>query len=195
MPNFSSFIFYPNIIDEKLLFSYRGPITYPILAEIAEEIKEYFKFDPRIGYKMFGIFMEMGQNLFDYSQEFNIYHEKPKVGSIFIGEDEGYYSIATGNLLDAHACEHICEKCKIINTLDIQGLRQYKRKLRSISALEVSQPRAGIGLVQTAILSENSIVFDFENVNHEYRFLILYTKVAKSSPNPSQILEFSEHIT
>jgi hypothetical protein len=179
-----SCMFHPHIHGKTKLFSYRGPITYQVLAEFGEEIRGYFANDNILSYKIFSIFIELSQNLICYSQEFNCWQDNDRVGTLLITEATDYYDVLTGNLIENAMTENLVSRCQKIADLDYMGWRYYKRELRNQPIVDSSDTRrAGIGLIQASILAKNSISWELERIDDNFSFLILSAKIAKMQAN------------
>ncbi len=167
-----------NTFDQHIQVSYKGPFDRNILADLGNYIKIIIGKNPKASKRLFKIFIELAQNIAYYSAERNnISGKDAGVGTIVIGEFENYYAFMTGNVVSNEDIGHVIEKCKIINTLDRDGLRKYKRELHS-------QPQgthgAGhIGLIQVAITSANPLEFKVSKISESDSFFALTVRIEK----------------
>ncbi|MDX2304303.1 MAG: SiaB family protein kinase [Microscillaceae bacterium] len=164
------------LIHQEIILSYRGPLNDVLLAELGHGIRVSSVIPPKIGKKIFTIFMELAQNVLYYSQEVNHYGDRDRVGTLLVFQNSAYYHILTANLIYAKSIEALEHKCRMVNTLDKDGLRDYKRELRNAPP-GVESRGAGIGMVQAAIISENLIDYDFKLLDEEYAFYTISAKV------------------
>lgn len=176
---FNFFEYHNQISRENVLLSYKGPLTDVLLSEFSKDIRKKLQTEPKIGKKVFAIFMELSQNVLYYSREVNHFGNKDKVGTLVIVDRGNNYQLVTGNLVNKTSVPALLEKCEIINSLDREGLREYKRKLRNEPS-EGESKGAGIGLVQAALTSGAPLEVQFKELSGEYAFFVLYVNVSKS---------------
>lgn len=138
--------------------SYTGAFDSEILSVIAKNVENTLSNDPKLNKKLFKIFIEFAQNIALYSTERvseNNDEHYSGYGSIFIREFEDKFILATGNRAGNDDIIPVIEKCKKINGLSRDGLRQYKRNQRR---LPPSKKGGGnIGLIQVALMADNPI--------------------------------------
>lgn len=176
---FNFFEYHNQISQQNVLLSYKGPLTDILLSEFSKDIRKKLQNEPKIGKKVFAIFMELSQNVLYYSREVNHFGNKDKVGTLVIVDRGNTYQLITGNLVYQKAVPALLEKCEIINSLDRDGLREYKRKLRNQPS-EGESKGAGIGLVQAALTSGEPLEVQFKELSGEYAFFVLYVNVTKA---------------
>ena len=164
--------------EHDILLSYKGPVTDIILAEISFEIQKKIKENPRIFRKLHAIFIELAQNILYYSNEYNHFRKHEKVGSIIIACSEDYYYLETSNLANTVSIKLLRERCKVINDMDAKSLRMYKRHMRKLSLMAGARG-AGIGLIQSALLSENPLEMRSKKIDDDYTFFTLSVKIAR----------------
>jgi hypothetical protein len=164
--------------EHEILLSYKGPVTDIILAEISLEIQKKIKENPRIFRKLHAIFIELAQNILYYSNEHNHFRKQEKVGCIIIARSEDYYHLETGNLANTISIKLLRERCKVINDMDAKSLRMYKRHMRKLSLMAGARG-AGIGLIQSALLSENPLEMRSRKIDDDYTFFTLSVKIAR----------------
>lgn len=164
--------------EHEILLSYKGPVTDIILAEISLEIQKKIKENPRIFRKLHAIFIELAQNILYYSNECNHFRKQEKVGCIIIARSEDYYHLETGNLANTVSIKLLRERCKVINDMDAKSLRMYKRHMRKLSLMAGARG-AGIGLIQSALLSENPLEMRSRKIDDDYTFFTLSVKIAR----------------
>lgn len=176
---FNFFEYHTHINQENVILSYKGPLTDVLLSEFSRDIrKKLQQEDPKVGKKVFSIFMELAQNVLYYSKEVNHFGNRDKVGTLVIVNTEDYYRLITGNLVFKTAIPMLAEKCEIVNSLDRDALREYKRKLRNDPSGEESKG-AGIGLVQAALTSGNQLEVKFKELPNEFAFYVIFVNIKK----------------
>lgn len=176
---FNFFEYHAQISHENVVLSYKGPLTNILLSEFSRDIREKLQSEPVIGKKVFAIFMELAQNVLFYSKEENLFGEnRDKVGTLVILNTDEYYRIITGNLVFKKSLPLLEEKCRIINSLDRDALREYKRLLRNSPRGEESKG-GGIGMVQAALTSESPLEYEINELLGDYAFFSIAVNVAK----------------
>ena len=175
----SLFDYYTFTSSRRVLISYKGPVTDVIMAEISKDIRDKFAENPRISRKLFAIFMELAQNILYYSAEkTTIGSDKGGIGTILITETDEHYTFACGNLVEQQYVQELADGCTLINSMDKDELREYKRERRSSPQHERSKG-AGIGLIQVAITAENKLVVEHKQIDEGHTFFSISVKIEK----------------
>ncbi|MCS6821120.1 MAG: SiaB family protein kinase [Microscillaceae bacterium] len=181
--DFDFFQYYAQLNHEQVMLSYKGPITDVLLAEFSRDIRQKLQGDQKAGKKVFSVFMEMATNVLYYSKEINYFGSRDKVGTIVVAQTDKEYKLITGNMIYTDSAAKLIERCQIINSLDREGLREYKRYLRN-NPIENEESRgAGIGLVQVAITADNNIEVKIKKISDTYSFFVLVVNIQKTLPN------------
>ncbi len=177
---FNFFEYHSQISHDSILLSYKGPLTDVLLSEFSRDIREKLQDEEsKVGKKVFAIFMELAQNVLFYSKEKNQFgSNRDKVGTLVIVNEEHTYRVITGNLVFVKDVSFLQEKCDIINSLDRDALRDYKRELRNNPNNEESKG-AGIGLVQAALTSDNPLEVEMRPIGDEFAFFVVSVSVNK----------------
>jgi len=170
---------YHRNLDQNVPISYKGPIDEKILQAIGAHIESILSGHPKAGKKIFKIFIELAQNISYYSAEKSIYKESKEIGSgmILIGETEESYTFVTGNLVKNEDIFSIIDKSEIINSLDREELREYKREQRKLP----HGPKGGahIGLIQVALTSDNPLDIEVTPIDDDHSFFSIAVKIDK----------------
>lgn len=173
--------YYTQMNAQDVVMYYKGPLEDAILNNISKYLKRKFSESPRIGNKIFSIYMEMAQNISRYSAEHNFFDEEGEgkgVGTIIIYRDEDGIHIQTGNLILNTDVEIVLQKCNQINSLSTGELKELKREVRKQPRTE-EQKGADIGLIQIALKSENPLSVVTTKIDEEYTYFVLNTVVKK----------------
>ena len=165
------------MFEHRIVASYTGPFDHKVLTLLAENLESSLWQNTSMGRKFFKIFIEIAQNIAHYS------HEKEKVGENIYGvgtfiliEAQDFFKFFAGNMVDRETKEKLELRCQIINSLDRDGLRELKRKLRR---LPHSQAGGNIGLVQTALVSKHQLEYSFYPISDNDFFYILGVVIDK----------------
>jgi hypothetical protein len=174
-----------NILDLYRTFgdntplSYKGPIDDHILQVIGTYIEGLLKHSPKAGKKVFKIFIELAQNISYYSAERSKLANNKDIGTgmVLISEQLDYYTFMTGNLVKTDDIISIIEKSEVINSLDREELREYKREQRKLPPGK--KGGAHIGLIQVALTSSNPLDIEVNPVDDEHSFFSIAVKIDK----------------
>jgi hypothetical protein len=130
--------------------------------------------------KIFKIFMELAQNVSFYSAEFNKLEENKKIGigSLVILEENSNYHFYSGNVVNNIDIIPIIDKCEVINSLDREQLREFKRKQRQLPRSEFGG--ANIGLIQIALTADNPIDLKLTPITEEKSFFSIGVTIKNS---------------
>ncbi len=166
-----------NILEGKVLLSYKGPWDERILVSIGNYIRTINPDNPKISLKIFKVFMELAQNMSFYSAEFNKLDQDKKVGigSMLIREENGCYFFYSGNVVNNKDIIPIIDKCNVINSLDRVQLREFKRKQRNLPRGEFGG--ANIGLIQIALTSDHPLDIKLTPITEETSFFSICVKI------------------
>jgi hypothetical protein len=165
----NSFMYHTDFQVQAPIITYKGSITHELIAKIKGYIQLTFK-DTKTHYKLLAIFIELAQNVIVYSEEQNTFIGNESVGTIIIDERDDCYLLMTGNTVNNSSVEGLLERCEYINSLDRDGLRKFKRELRKKNSDQTNK-RAGIGLVQMALLSGQGLQVMAERINDDFTYL------------------------
>lgn len=184
---FNFFDYHSAISDTGIIISYKGPVTARILNEISQEIRNVFCDNRIIRRKIVSIFIELAQNVSFYSVEFNRFGtNKDRVGTIVLFEEEGKYTLTTGNLVQTEDVEDLKEQSEIVNSLNHEELRSYKREQRDLPPNSKSKG-AGIGIIQAALVSNNRLEVEVREVDEDVSFFAISVSIEKMKiPNIEQ---------
>ena len=164
---------------EDILLSYKGPFESQVLTAIGNYINAVVGKNKRVSKKLFKIFIELAQNVAYYSSEQNVLGNENQIGigSLVIVERPDYYLLVAGNIVPKSDILLLIEKCKHINSLDEDALREYKRK--QLLLPDSSREGANIGLIKVALTSDNPLGIAEEMVDEITSFMSITVKIDK----------------
>jgi hypothetical protein len=165
--------------NHNVIVSYKGPFDRNALNLIGNYIRGIISMNPQASKKVFKVFIELAQNISQYSAEKNIIGDfmGAGVGSLVIVDFEEYLQLVTGNLIKNENISPVIDKCELINTLDKEGLRKLKREL--LMQNDFDRTGADIGLVQLAITSDNPLDIEINPINKDCSFFTIRVKINK----------------
>jgi hypothetical protein len=176
---FSLFEYYSLTKNPSVLICYRGPVSDVILREISKDIRAKFSENIQVSRKIFAIYMDLAQNILYYSSEKIVMSSRQdSVGTILLTQNEDSYVFSCGNLVENRYLDELIESCEIINSMNREELREYKRTQRSADRKERSRG-AGIGLIQVALTSRHPLKAEYRKVDESHAFFSLAVRVSK----------------
>ncbi len=163
---------------DELEYIFRGNFTPEIvrlildLAKVTlENLSDLFSIKRKVYY----IAGESIQNIARHRNE--AFDESPDKFSLFsIHKKKSKFYVTTGNVIKAEDVESLKIKIEKINSLEKTGLRSLSRNTRSKGALS-PKGGAGLGLIEIAKRSGNSLEYDFDKINDEYSYFYLNTEI------------------
>lgn len=178
---FSFFHHYLNLTHEDIIVSYKGPFSSTIMYEMSKEIQNRLVTDLVTGKKIYSIFIELAQNIFNYSSEINRFGvRKEGIGSIVVTESAENYAVTAGNLVSSKSLPILIDKCQLINGSDRETLRRLKfeEKNREQGSNELSKG-AGVGLIHIALTSAEPLEVEFAELDEDTSFFAISVIVKK----------------
>lgn len=168
-------------IEKENILMYHGPMNINLLSFVGNYIKDWVdSVDYRIITRIYKIFIELAQNVSYYSAEKrkSVSGRHAGIGWFKIKEMDDYFTISTGNIIKATDGPILEDYCKEINGLNEEQLRELKRQTRGKASIK--DVGAHIGLIQTSILSGNSIDYTIDVGNNTNACFIIHVKVVKN---------------
>jgi len=171
------------MLNKNILIAYRGVFDNSVLTVIAKNIELAVQNQPKVSKRIFKIFLELAQNISFYSAEKKHQEDANELGEgiLILTDYVNYYTLATGNLAVKGKVSAITKKIEMINSLDREGLREFKRQLRGLPYGE--RGGANIGLIQVALTAESKISHQIKSVNNDLDFISISVKISKSLQN------------
>ena len=162
------------------IICYQGPINIDLVSFFSNYLKQHVKADTHIVGRIYKVLIELIQNVSYYSadQFNNERHFGSGIGWFRLDEDEETFYITTGNKILKEHGPILERNSNEINSLDEENLRELKRKTRSQA--KIRDIGAHIGLIQTGLLTGNSIELEIKPINNTHSFFIISAKVNKS---------------
>jgi len=165
-------------VDEKILYEYTGTFEQNYIKETALHINSLLKEYPQTQKKIFYVFVELAQNVGLYSEETQEKDgKKVGVGSIIVYENENNTGFIIGNLINTSALRVLERKCKIINSLDRDSLRELKRFQRNL--IPGTHSNAHVGLIMVALTTRKKIIISSYEVDEKNSFISLKVETEK----------------
>lgn len=167
------------------IIAYHGPISISLTSFVGKYMIESIEADRQVITRIFKVFIELVQNVSNYSAQVNnklieSLEGRNGIGWFSIDENkEGYY-ISTGNMIDKHHGPILSQNCTHINSLNEEELRELKRQTRRQS--NVRDVGAHIGLIHTGLITNNPLDIELSPVDNSYSFFKI-TALVKNNNN------------
>lgn len=131
--------------------------------------------------KIFNIMVEMLQNI--SKNKIERASEVPDISAAFIlGANENDYILISSNLIRNDQIARLRDRIDQVNSLDKEGLKQLYKDVR-LNASFSEKSGAGIGIIDIARKSENSLGYRFEEINNDFSVFSFLIRVTKEKTN------------
>lgn len=166
--------------DGIIFLSYGGFLTQTLIAGMTEALEkeaEYHDLNMGVSNNIFTIFIELSQNVMNYSKSKNKDCNLVKSeGLIVVGKDEvGNYYIHSQNIIALKDKEKIEPKLTEIITLSKDDIKKRYRELRR-SGRDKHGKGGGIGFYEIAKRSDE-IKFEFKEINDEKYYFHFISRI------------------
>ncbi len=168
------------------IIAYHGPISLNLTSFVGNYMKESVMADQRVITRIFKVFIELVQNVSNYSAQVNDklqdeHQKRNGIGWFSIDENETDYKISTGNLISKDHGPILLRNCDQINKMGEEELRELKRQTRKQSSIR--DVGAHIGLIHTGLITSNPLDIDISPVDEAHSFFRITAKVNKAINN------------
>lgn len=180
-PVFEVYSFKKQLESEDVMFAFTGIMSQDFLSLIGLNIKRREK-NHVLNRRLFAIVIEVAQNIHHYSaqKEYSIKEKKDVgYGTLIITQDEDCYRVISGNFMPKDRIEYVQNRCKHVNSLDTEGLREFYKQ-------ELAKPRMGIGgnvgFLDMVRKSGNPVKIDFFPIpdDEQHSFFTLAVKINRT---------------
>lgn len=177
------FDFYKKMEEDNIMISFKGNVTSELLTsvlQIMESKMEKLDEPSRVKKKVYNILVEALQNLYHHLDKQPDLPNKGYHTVIFMvgKDDEGNYSIFTGNYIKNENAKNLREKLDKINSLDKDGLKEYYKEVLN-NGMMSEKGGGGLGMIDIARKSGQKLDYDFQKVDDNNSFYSLNIKVAQ----------------
>lgn len=128
--------------------------------------------------KIFGVIVECLQNIERHSAKYDGTDSDSEVGSaiLVLGKDNNDFVISTGNLIQNSRVDMLKKRLDRVNSADMVELKTMQKEvMRNMDV--TSKGGSGLGLIDIAKKSEQSMEYDFMQIDEKFSFFILRIKV------------------
>ncbi len=171
--------------SEKLIYEYNGVFDQEIVKKYAFELNKLSKNYVITQRRLFYVFVELGQNVGYYSDT-RVKKKNNKIGcgNLVIYQNNKHIGFIIGNEINNAALKVLLQKCKIINSLNREELREFKRYQRNL--IPGTNGGAHIGLIMVALTTRKKLEIKVFNKKQKKSFFTINVKVDKEKPKPKR---------
>lgn len=177
--------YYNKMCRHNIVLDFQGTISHEMLVVMAEMLRGKFVYEYGNAHfikDVFSIFIELAQNISNYSAErVKLNGDDLGIGSgiIVVSEKDRVYTVTSGNLVKCSAVSGILAQCDRINSMTPDKLKQYyKEKIKS--PRRDGRAGAGVGLISIARKACDRISYDVVPVDDKLSFLVISVQVKDS---------------
>jgi len=158
--------------DGIIFLTYGGTITQSLIVAMTETLEketENAELSMGLASKIFTVFIELAQNMMNYSKKMNKEGFDPK-GLIIVGKNkDGYYYVYSQNIVNEEDKQKIEERLKTLVSASRDEIKKMYREARK-SGKDKHRKGGGIGFYEIARKSEK-IEYNFSDLgNNKYSF-------------------------
>lgn len=166
-------------MTNRTLLSYRGPFYIELISVFGTNIRNVNDVYIDSRKKLFKIFIELSQNVSNYSEDFHMVNniQRIGVGELNVRETDAQYYFSTKNQVKETDAEILSERCELVNSSEYNKLRDLKREQRLNSPGEKFGAR--IGLIQAVMLSKNKLDYKVEKIDSNFSYFTLTVVIDK----------------
>ena len=174
--------FYEQLKEEGIIFSFSGPVSQSLLEGIGETLRQKMTLEEtstNVTQKVFSIFVELMQNVINYSAEKGSGSEEEldlSFGILVIGKQGEHFYIQCGNYISQEQRAPLTEKLSKIQTLDSHELKRYYKEQRRKEATEGSKG-AGLGFIEMARKATQPLEYDIIPTETGKEFFVVTARV------------------
>ena len=163
-----------------IMFCYSGFLTEDVLGGIGSALRKKLAIedaDRNVAKGLFGIFVELVQNVIRYSSEREIKENEEEIldlryGVLSVGKSGERYYVACGNLINVDDMERLSTNLAHIKSLDRGELKAlYKETLRG--EVPATSKGAGVGFIDIARRASDGFEYDFVETNDGKAFFTM----------------------
>lgn len=157
--------------EKNIIIAFTGHIDHHITTSLLKNIKnklELLQVNSGINKKIYSVLVESVENVSKHSSP-------DHRAMMLVGKSENSYTIITGNHVPNKNIPRLKEKLEQIGKLDPAGLKNsYREQLLS---KRTHENRAGLGIIDIAIKSDNNIKYDFHPLTEDASFYLLQVEI------------------
>ena len=172
--------FYHQLQEKGIIFSFSGPISQSLLEGIGQTLKQKMSLEEtstNVVHKVFSIFVELMQNIINYSAQRITAQEADEelsYGVLIVGKENDHFYIISGNYIQENQKDPLQEKLAKIKSMDRDELKQFYKQQRRLQSDDASKG-AGLGFIEMARKATYPIEYEIDSIENGYRFFVVKT--------------------
>lgn len=175
--------FYNMMEDGNIMLSFKGEVTSDLLTsilQIMESKMETLDEPPKIKKKVYNILVECLQNLYHHIDEDDALTAANEKTALFMirKNDEGEYSIMTGNYIANENINLLKNRLDKINSMDKEELKDYYKEVLNNGEMS-AKGGGGLGMIDIARKSGKKLDYDFAKIDDKFSFFSLIVNIAQ----------------
>lgn len=161
------------------IICYHGTINIDLISFASNYMKQHINTNCNVINKLYKVFIELTQNVSYYSadQQDSSRTFGSGKGWFKIDENDESFIISTGNKILKEHGHILIRNSEEINSMNEENLRDLKRKTRSQAGIR--DIGAHIGLIQTGLITSNTLSVKVKEIDQKYSYFIISAKVNK----------------
>lgn len=129
--------------------------------------------------RVFNVMVECLQNISKHADPVSGEEDEERRGIVLVSHGDNYYNVITGNVVKREKRDGLEKNLEYINSLDKEGLSAlYKQQMLGGKISE--KGGAGLGFIDIAKKSGNKIEYQFKDLNDDFCFFIMITKISRN---------------
>lgn len=170
--------YFKDLLTDDVIFSYKGDISSDVINVILDSVErktEQANDPPRVRKKVYNVLVESLQNLYhhvdnppgDFEDQ-----ESRKFGMIVVKKNNGGYNITTSNFIIRNKIAKLEEKLDKINQSSAEEIKELYKFILHHQKIS-PKGGGGLGLVDIARKTGNTLEYKFYDYNKDYAFFRL----------------------
>ncbi len=170
--------FYRQLQEKGIIFSFSGPISQSLLEGIGQTLKQKMSLEEtstNIIQKVFSIFVELMQNIINYSAQRVTSEEAEQeisYGVLIVGKEGQHFYIISGNYIQEEQEAALRDKLTRIRSMDKTELKQFYKQQRRMQVEDASKG-AGLGFIEMARKASQPIEFNIARMGDSCSFFVM----------------------
>lgn len=170
--------YYSKLNGDDVLIAYKGDVSSELISNVLEVVEsrmDDFSEDSKIRKKVYNVLVESLQNLYHHIEVLPPELQKDfneKFGILVVSRMDTRYKISTGNFIENNRVAHLKGKIDKINSMSSEELKDMYKFILNHQRLS-DKGGGGLGLVDIARKTGNTLDYMFNEYNKEYSFFNL----------------------
>ena len=169
-----------NILNiQSIALNYSGLFNQHSLVNLLGIIEKQMKGTVLLKTKTYNIMVELLQNLVKHSAYYVINDIGGHYGIFFIIENADNFILTTGNFIKSEKVARLKIHIDKVNIFSEKKLNDWYNDLLFGPSPSEDQTGSGLGIIDLKLRCQNKLVYNFHQVDDEYHFFSIRTKVNK----------------